>query len=93
MKAVYGAQVFGEFHSTLLCDGHVYVPRDCVDMSVLSESTRVYHCPNKGMATYYNLVTPERVVPNIAWSYLHPYPDHADIAGMIAFSKDVILKE
>ncbi|RTQ99849.1 DUF427 domain-containing protein [Halomonas nitroreducens] len=58
-----------------------YVPRAGVDMSKLSVSSTVTHCPFKGDTTYYSL--PD--IADVAWSYEQPIDEMQAIAGRLAF--------
>ncbi|MBB3190605.1 DUF427 domain-containing protein [Halomonas cerina] len=58
-----------------------YVPRGDVDMSKLTVSSTVTHCPFKGDTTYYSL--PD--IADVAWSYERPIDEMQAIAGRLAF--------
>jgi uncharacterized protein (DUF427 family) len=62
-----------------------YIPRADVRMALLQRTDHVSHCPYKGDASYYTLRVGERMAGNAAWSYEHPYPAVAAIAGRLAF--------
>jgi uncharacterized protein (DUF427 family) len=89
MQWIYREKVLADAPQTITCDGHEYVPQALVRTEFLRPNLRVYHCPTKGMATYYDFVHAGEVVKDIAWSYQNPYPDHADIRGMFSFSSQV----
>jgi uncharacterized protein (DUF427 family) len=61
-----------------------YIPRDDADMALLTPSAHQSYCPYKGDASY--LSAPG--LPNSVWSYEHPYPAVAVIAGHLAFYPD-----
>jgi uncharacterized protein (DUF427 family) len=61
-----------------------YLPRDCFVEGSLRAASGSSWCEWKGQASYYDLVTPTKVAPRAAWTYLHPTPDFAAIAGAIA---------
>ncbi len=62
-----------------------YLPRAAfVAEGVLRETPGSSWCEWKGQASYYDLVTPERVAPKAAWTYLHPSPGFEPIAGAVA---------
>ncbi|WP_353960358.1 MFS transporter [Halomonas sabkhae] len=63
-----------------------YIPTVDVDMSRLSVSATVTHCPFKGDSTYYSL--PD--LADIAWSYDRPNDDMDAIAGYLAFDADKV---
>ena len=57
-----------------------YLPRADVDMSKLSVSSTVTHCPFKGDSTYYSLLD----IDDVAWSYERPIDEMQAIAGRLA---------
>lgn len=63
----------------------IYFPRDDIAMAFLDESDRTSHCPHKGDARYYSIITKSQTLANAAWSYEDPMPDVADITGHVAF--------
>ena len=67
-----------------------YVPRQDVDMSHLVATTRSSHCPYKGDANYFSIATGNSSADNAVWSYEHPYPAMAQIAGHLAFYPDKV---
>lgn len=68
-----------------------YVPRDDVDMARLERTTHSTHCPFKGDAAYFSIVTDGgRVIDNAAWSYETPYDAVAEIAGYLAFYPQLV---
>lgn len=65
-----------------------YVPREDVDMSNLSVSATVTHCPFKGDSTYYSLLD----LADVAWSYERPIDEMQAIAGRFAFYADKVME-
>jgi uncharacterized protein (DUF427 family) len=68
-----------------------YVPLEAVDQSLLRRSRTKSHCPYKGDASYYDLVTPDGVIEDAAWSYEEPYNAVSEIAGHLAFYPDKVV--
>ncbi len=62
-----------------------YLPPADIQMQYLSPTTRRSVCEWKGQATYYTLSVGEARVVDVAWSYPHPTPAFAAIAGYLAF--------
>jgi uncharacterized protein (DUF427 family) len=62
-----------------------YIPREDVDMTRLSRTAHVTHCPYKGNASYWTIRGKGREVPNGVWSYEAPYEAMAPIRGHLAF--------
>ncbi|MFC4145079.1 DUF427 domain-containing protein [Micromonospora mangrovi] len=62
-----------------------YVPRGEVTGARLEPDPRRTWCEWKGEASYWDLVVGDVRVPEAAWSYEHPTPAYADLAGAVAF--------
>jgi uncharacterized protein (DUF427 family) len=63
-----------------------YIPLEDVDKSLLDRTTSQTFCPYKGDASYYSVETPDGTAEtDLIWSYEHPYPSVAEIAGHVAF--------
>jgi uncharacterized protein (DUF427 family) len=66
-----------------------YIPLEDVDQSLLDRSTTQTYCPYKGDASYYSVNTPGGTTEaDVIWTYEHPYPSVAEIAGHVAFYPD-----
>lgn len=65
-----------------------YVPRGDVVMAKLVPSQHSTHCPYKGEASYFNVSSLGGAFDNSIWTYEHPYPAVASIAGYLAFYSD-----
>jgi uncharacterized protein (DUF427 family) len=65
-----------------------YVPREDANMSLLKRTERVTHCPYKGDANYYSVVSGSKVLENAIWTYETPFPAMAEITGHLAFYPD-----
>jgi uncharacterized protein (DUF427 family) len=66
-----------------------YIPLADVDQSLLSRSATSTYCPFKGDASYYSVRIPGgEVLEDVIWTYEHPYPAVAGIAGHVAFYAD-----
>ena len=63
-----------------------YIPIGDVDQGLLAPTATQTYCPYKGDASYYSLTTPDgRTEADLIWTYEHPYPSVAEIAGHVAF--------
>ena len=62
-----------------------YFPRADVNMARLERSVHTSHCPLKGEATHYHLLTEDGPVENAAWSYEAPLDAASKIRGYLAF--------
>ena len=62
-----------------------YFPPEDVVASALRPAALATHCPWKGDARYFDVVSGERVAREAAWSYPQPFDDFAAIRDWIAF--------
>lgn len=62
-----------------------YIPRDDVEMNLLTRTAHASHCPYKGDASYFTISVNGRGATNAVWSYERPFPAMAEIAGYLAF--------
>lgn len=67
-----------------------YIPRDDVEMAVLSRTDHRTHCPYKGDASYFTIARDGQVAENAVWSYEDPYPAMTAIKGLVAFYPDKV---
>ena len=77
-------------------DGHapvIYFPREDIAMAFLESSTKVTHCPYKGDAGYYSIVTESATLPEAVWTYVEPKADLPQIAGHLAFDTSQVTVE
>jgi uncharacterized protein (DUF427 family) len=63
----------------------IYFPRADIAMAFLDEGERTSHCPRKGDARYYSIVTKSQTLENAAWSYEDPKPEVDEIKDHVAF--------
>ncbi len=88
-----GGAVLGETDNALeLVEGDypavIYFPRDDIAMAFLDASDKTTHCPHKGDASYFSVVTKSTTLKDVAWSYEEPKPEVARIKGHLAFYTD-----
>ena len=62
-----------------------YVPPADIGVDALSTDDESSWCEWKGQARYHTVRGADRVVRRAAWSYPHPDPAYAALAGMVAF--------
>lgn len=62
-----------------------YIPLAAVDPAVLQPSDSTTHCPYKGDAGYFDLVTGSGTVSDAVWIYRTPYPAVTEITDHVAF--------
>lgn len=85
-----GGAVIGETNAALeLHEGGyapvIYFPRADVAMAFLDATGKTSHCPHKGDASYFSLVTKSRRLENAVWSYEAPHDSVAAIKDHLAF--------
>ena len=62
-----------------------YIPLADVNQTLLERTTAQTYCPYKGDASYYSVKTQDGTEADLIWTYEHPYPAVAEIAGHVAF--------
>ncbi len=62
-----------------------YVPREDVNMDLLTKTAHSTRCPYKGMASYYSITVAGQTSQNAIWSYETPIAGMEGIAGCMAF--------
>ena len=67
-----------------------YVPRSDANMKLLKRTGRVTHCPYKGDASYFSVVSDGKTLENAIWTYETPFPAMAEISGHLAFYPDKV---
>jgi uncharacterized protein (DUF427 family) len=66
-----------------------YIPFADVTQALLTRTDTSTYCPYKGEAGYYSVTTSAGdTVDDAIWTYEHPYPAVAAIAGHVAFYPD-----
>ena len=65
-----------------------YVPVQDVDQASLRRTDTRTHCPYKGDASYYSIVTGAGELTDAVWTYEQPHAAVATIAGHVAFYPD-----
>ncbi len=85
-----GGAVLGESAQALeLAEGDypavIYFPREDVAMAFLEPSGKRTHCPHKGDASYFSVVTKSTTLTDAVWSYEDPFEGVARIKDHLAF--------
>ena len=85
-----GGAVLGESTAALeLSEGSyapvIYFPRDDIAMAFLDRSDKTTHCPHKGDANYFSVVTKSATLANAVWTYEDPKDGVARIKDHLAF--------
>ena len=63
----------------------IYFPRGDIAMALLDSSDKSSHCPHKGEASYFSVITKSRTIENAAWSYENPIAGIEPIQNHLAF--------
>jgi uncharacterized protein (DUF427 family) len=63
----------------------IYFPREDIAMPFLDHSDKSSHCPHKGDASYFSVVTKSATLKDSVWSYEAPHDGLSKIAGHLAF--------
>lgn len=85
-----GGAVLGESNEALeLVEGDyppvIYFPREDIAMAFLDPSEKTSHCPHKGDARYFSVVTKSRTLENVVWSYEEPKEAAERVKDYLAF--------
>lgn len=85
-----GGAVLGESENALeLTEGDypavIYFPREDIATAFLDASDHTTHCPHKGDATYFSIVTKSTTLKNAVWSYEAPKEGVERIKDHLAF--------
>jgi uncharacterized protein (DUF427 family) len=65
-----------------------YVPFADLEQSLIKRTDTTTHCPYKGDASYYSIVTPDGEIADAIWTYEQPYPSVEAIRSHVAFYPD-----
>lgn len=65
-----------------------YIPREDVDMSLLTRTKHLTYCPYKGKCNYYSIPSGGERSLNAVWTYEEPYEAVSEIKDHIAFYPD-----
>ena len=63
----------------------MYFPRDDIAMALLDYTQKTTHCPQKGDARYFSIITKNKPIENVAWSYETPAKEMLLIKQHLAF--------
>ncbi|MEL6451004.1 MAG: DUF427 domain-containing protein [Pseudomonadota bacterium] len=85
-----GGAVLGESSQALeLSEGDypavIYFPRADIAMAFLDRTDKSTHCPHKGDASYFSVVTKSQTLVDAVWSYEDPKEAVARIKDHLAF--------
>ncbi|WP_299548331.1 DUF427 domain-containing protein [uncultured Tateyamaria sp.] len=85
-----GGAVLGESSNALeLSEGDypavIYFPRNDIAMAFLDRTDKASHCPHKGDANYFSVVTKSQTLANAVWTYEDPKNPVARVKDHLAF--------
>ena len=87
--ATWNGLTVADSDDTVVVEGNHYFPRSAVRGDVVRESDTHSVCPWKGTASYLTLEHDGLRSEDAAWYYPEPKEAAAEIAGRVAFWKDV----
>ena len=71
------------------CGGYhpavIYFPRNDIAMAFLNYIDKTSHCIHKGYARYFSIITKNKPIENVAWTYEDPKIEMAMIKDHLAF--------
>ena len=65
-----------------------YIPRNDVEMTLLTRTSHTTYCPYKGDCAYYSIALAGEQGTNAVWTYESPYSAVKEIAQYLAFYPD-----
>ncbi|SIS68367.1 Uncharacterized conserved protein, DUF427 family [Roseivivax lentus] len=85
-----GGAVIGESNAALeLTEGNhdpvIYFPREDIGMAFLDRTDTTTTCPEKGVASYYSIMSKSRTYDDAVWTYEEPKDAVAKIKDHLAF--------
>ncbi|MEO9514145.1 MAG: DUF427 domain-containing protein [Paracoccaceae bacterium] len=85
-----GGAVLGESSNALELseDGYepvIYFPRSDIAMAFLDRTEKTTHCPHKGDANYFSVVTKSQTIADSVWTYETPSENVVRIKDHLAF--------
>ena len=91
-----GGAVLGESSNALELseEGYepvIYFPRDDIATAFLDRSDKTTHCPHKGDASHFSIVTKSQTLKDAVWSYENPIDAVAEIKDHLAFYKSELV--
>ena len=84
-RAVWNGVVLAKSDATVTLEGNDYFPPESLQMGHFRPTRAHSLCPWKGIASYYDVVVNDDVIPRAAWFYPHPSPLARKIKGRVAF--------
>ena len=85
MRAMFNGVTIADSDDTIVVAGTHYFPPDSVRWEHLSASRSRSVCPWKGVASYYDVNTPQGAARSAAWTYRRPLPWIRTIRNHVAF--------
>ena len=90
MRVSIGGETIAESDRVIRVDeddhpARYYFPREDVRMQKLTPTDTTTRCPFKGEAHYFSIRADGRELEDSVWTYEHPYDEHQDLEGRLAF--------
>ncbi|HEX3005657.1 MAG TPA: DUF427 domain-containing protein [Angustibacter sp.] len=91
-RATWNGLTIAESDDTVVVEGNHYFPRSELREDLVRDSDTHTVCPWKGTASYFTLEHDGALSKDAVWYYAEPKAAAADIAGRVAFWKDVVVE-
>ncbi len=88
-KATWKDVILAQSDHCEIVEGKCYFPPESLNRQYFQDSSYATMCGWKGVASYLHVVVEGQMNKNAAWYYDTPKPLVKNIAGYIAFGKDV----
>ena len=91
MKVVILGIVVAESATPLIIGNEYYFLPGEVRIDALTQSGRIFHCPDNGYANFYSFTLSLNEEKDVVWVYLHPYPNAVQLKGLYGFKKELVI--
>jgi uncharacterized protein (DUF427 family) len=93
-RAIFNGETLAKSDAALVLheqgyEPRIYFPMHDVRMDLLTTTDRSTHCPFKGDASYWTIVTDGEQAPDAAWAYRHPVDDVVPIKDHLSFAEPI----
>ena len=85
IKAIWNDQIIAESSDFVLVGGVYYFPIRSLNRSFFSNSDHKTECPNKGVASYFDVIVNGQLNKNAAWYYATPKAKFKYIKKYVGF--------
>ncbi len=93
MKAVWNNTVLAESDKAIRIENDYFFPVESIAMDHLKKTGRKEYCDLKGNTCYYDVTANGKTLKEAAISYDNPPQEASEYRNLIAFTKDIEVKE